>query len=232
MLGERRVLEPAPGIEQSAARQTRLERIPWVSWAVIVLSVGAYIVPLLLGGAEAEDAVLRWGSLFGPAVRDGGDWYRVLSTVFVHGGPLHLFFNMSVVWTLGFALERSIRTWRFLLVSLITALGAGTFVLWLAPAIPTVGASGMILGWAGAILPIATREGRRTISVWLIQIAVISLLPMVSWQGHLGGFVFGLPCGLLLRNRAKNFTFGAPVLIALSLLAVYAAGISFSGSPR
>ncbi|MGA9521824.1 MAG: rhomboid family intramembrane serine protease [Myxococcaceae bacterium] len=231
MLGERRVLEPAPGIERSAARQTRLERIPWVSWAVIVLSVATYLVPVLLGGQQAEEAVVEFGALFGPAMRDGGDWYRVLTTVFVHGGAIHLFFNMSVVWTLGFALERSIRSWRFLLVSLITALGAATFVLWLAPAVPTVGASGMILGWAGAILPIATREGRRTISVWLIQIAVISLLPFVSWQGHLGGFVFGLPCGLLLRNRAKYFSFGAPVLLALSLLAVYVAGIHFVGSP-
>jgi rhomboid protease GluP len=230
MLGERRVLEPAPGIERSAARQTRFERVPWVSWAVIVLSVAMALVPSLLGKA-AED-VLEWGALFGPAVRDGGAWYRVLSTVIIHGGPIHLFFNMSVVWTLGFALERSIRSWRFLLVSLVTALGSATFVLWLSPPVPTVGASGMILGWAGAILPIATREGRRTISVWLIQIAVISLLPFVSWQGHLGGFVFGLPCGLLLRNRAKYFSVGAPVVLALSLLAVYFAGIHFAGSPR
>ena len=230
MLGERRVLEPAPGIERSAARQTRLERVPWACWAVIVLSVATFLVPSLLG--LTQENIFELGALYGPAVRDGGQWYRVLSTIIVHGGPIHLFFNMSVVWTLGFSLEKSIRTWRFLLVSLITALGSATFVLWLAPALPTVGASGMILGWAGAILPIATRDGRRTISVWLIQVAVISLLPMVSWQGHLGGFVFGLPCGLLLRNHARYFSIGAPVLIALSVVAVYVAGMSFAGSPQ
>jgi len=222
MLGERRVLEPAPGVQRSVQRQPRFERIPWFSWAILVVSVGIFFL----------ESTLRWPlrevfALYGPAVSEGGQWYRVLSTVIVHGGAIHVFFNMSVVWTLGFALERAIRTWRFALVSLITALGSATFVLWLAPAVPTVGASGMILGWAGAMLPIATKEGRKTLSVWLIQVAVISLLPFVSWQGHLGGFLFGLPCGLLLRNHARYFTWGAPLLLLASVIAVYVAGISF-----
>jgi rhomboid protease GluP len=225
MLGERRVLEPAAGVQRSAARQGRLGRIPWVCWAVMVVSIGIYFAESTL-----RVPLRDWGALYGPAVSEGGQWYRVLSTVIVHGGPIHVFFNMSVVWTLGFALERAIRTWRFAVVSLITALGSATFVLLLSPPVPTVGASGMILGWAGAMLPIATQEGRKTVGVWLLQVAIISLLPFVSWQGHLGGFLFGLPVGLLLRNNARYFSVGAPILLVVSLVAVYVAGVTY-GTP-
>jgi membrane associated rhomboid family serine protease len=225
MLGERRVLEPAPGVQRSVARQRSFERIPWVSWGIIAACAAVFLAEYLL-----HLDLYSWGALYGPYVRDEREWYRAVSTVFVHGGPWHLVLNMSVVWTLGTQLERAIRSWRFLLVSIITMLGSAAFVLWLGPAVPTVGASGMILGWAGVILPIATKEGRRTIGIWLLQVAVISLLPFVSWQGHLGGFVFGLPCGLLLRNHGRYFTIGAPVLILFGLIAVYFAGINFHGA--
>jgi membrane associated rhomboid family serine protease len=225
VLGERRVLEPAPGVQRSVARQRRFERLPWVSWGIIAACVAVFLAEYLL-----HLDLYSWGALYGPFVRDERQWYRAVSTVFVHGGALHLVLNMSVVWTLGSQLERAIRSWRFLLVSIVTMLGSAAFVLWLGPAVPTVGASGMILGWAGVILPIATSEGRRSIGFWLLQVAVISLLPFVSWQGHLGGFVFGLPCGLLLRNHGRYFTLGAPVLILIGLIAVYFAGINFHGA--
>ncbi|NVJ28656.1 rhomboid family intramembrane serine protease, partial [Myxococcus sp. AM011] len=68
------------------------------------------------------------GALYGPAVQ-GGQYWRLLGAAFEHGGILHLVFNMSVVVTLGFTLERGIGSVRFLGLSLVTALGASTFSL-------------------------------------------------------------------------------------------------------
>ena len=79
---------------------------------------------------------------------------------------------------------------------------------------PTVGASGVLCGYLGAMLPIATRAGRRWLLTTVVQIAIISLLPFVSWQGHLGGFLFGLGAGALLRLPRGLF-----LPLALALLA-------------
>jgi membrane associated rhomboid family serine protease len=156
-------------------------------------------------------------ALFGPLVQ-AGEYWRLLSCAFEHGGALHLFFNMSVVFSLGFGMERAIGSVRFAFISLVSAIGASAFSLFFNWDTPMVGASGMILGWAGAMLLIVTREGRRSLGVWLVQIAVISLLPGVSWAGHLGGFLFGLPCGLALKAGPRVFRVAAPVILFLTAI--------------
>lgn len=219
-IGERRVLDRAAQDQRVIRPPTAsvLRRAP-VSAAIIALSVAAVV-----GDFLTASRVTALGALV-PSWVALGQWWRVLTCIPVHGNAIHLLFNMSVVWTLGVSLEQAIGSWRFAVISCVTALGSSTFVMLLAPEVATVGASGMILGYAGAMLPIATIEGRRSLLTWLVQIAIISLLPFVSWQGHLGGFVFGLPCGLLLRNNARYFGIGAPFLI---LGAVIACALSIS----
>jgi membrane associated rhomboid family serine protease len=151
-------------------------------------------------------------TLYGPVVALWGQWGRVLGTVVAHANIVHLALNMSVVWTLGTDLERGVGSARFLLLSLASAFGAAAFVLFHSFDTPTVGASGVILGWAGAMLPIVTAEMRRSLMGWLVQIALISFLPMVSGAGHLGGFVGGATAGLLLRWKPRAFFVTAPLL--------------------
>lgn len=212
-IGQRRVLDPTTEDRRGIppARVGVLQRAP-VSLVIIVASVAATLM-----NYATHDQFNQYAALV-PAWAAQGQWYRVLSCIPAHGGAIHVLFNMSVVWTLGVSLERAVGSWRFAVISLVTALGSSTLVMLLAPNVATVGASGMILGYAGAMLPIATSEGRRSLMTWLVQIAIISLLPMVSWQGHLGGFLFGLPCGVLLRNNARDFGIGTPFLVGGAVL--------------
>ncbi|HZI14985.1 MAG TPA: rhomboid family intramembrane serine protease [Myxococcus sp.] len=202
---------------------------PWVSYALIASAVGLFLleefgqVPMLAPPESPLGSRVGPMALYGPLVQAGGYW-RMLGATFEHGNGLHLLFNMSVVLTLGFTLERGIGSLRFLGVSLVTALGASAFSLLFNFDVTTVGASGMILGWAGAMLPIATREGRRELLTWLVQVAILSLLPFVSWAGHLGGFLFGLPCGLALRMGRGVFARALPIILFLTLVvALFAA---------
>ncbi len=201
---------------------------PWVCYAIIAGAVGMFLAEQLFAismrvPSPSGSIVLPPLALYGPAVQSGEYW-RLLGAVLEHGGAIHLLFNMSVVVTLGFTLERGIGSLRFLGLSLVTALGASTFSLIFDFNRPTVGASGMILGWAGAMLPVATREGRRDLFIWLAQVAVLSLLPFVSWAGHLGGFLFGLPCGLALRMGRQVYARALPIILFITLVvALYAA---------
>jgi rhomboid protease GluP len=209
----------------------RPPRQPWpvVCGAIIVGSVamfflGRYLPPV---SSAPEAAMLAQGgnplALYGPLVQRGEYW-RMLSCAFEHGGALHLLFNMSVVYTLGFMLERVIGAWRFLGLSLVTCLGSSAFALFFNFDVPTVGASGMILGWAGAMIPISTRQGLRELGMWLVQVVIISLLPGVSWAGHLGGFLFGLPCGLALRLGKPVYARALPLILFITaVVAMYAA---------
>ncbi|CAM3620904.1 rhomboid family intramembrane serine protease [Corallococcus sp. ZKHCc1 1396] len=200
---------------------------PYVCYALMAGAVGMFFLGGSLGQTMvAPDGtvmgVLKPLALFGPSVR-AGEYWRLLGMVFEHGNALHLFFNMSVVFTMGQTLERGIGSLRFLALSLVTALGGSAFALFFNFNVQTVGASGMILGWGGAMLIIATQQGRKDLYFWLVQVAVISLLPGVSWAGHLGGFLFGLPCGMALRQGRKFYARAIPVLLfiaaALALVA-------------
>src|SRR5229473_441731 len=192
-LPQREFPNPPPAPIQMARRRP----IPWFSGAVIGVSAARFLATSLAGSE-------RW-SLYGPAVQ-AGEWWRLLAYAVEHGGVLHIVMNMSVVYTLGFGLERLLGTWRFAVISLVGCLGSAAFALWFNFDTPTVGASGMIISWAGAML----------------QIAVISFLPFVSWAGHLGGLVFGLPCGLALRAGPRAFPYLAPILVFVAAAAAVA----------
>ncbi|MGQ0505193.1 MAG: rhomboid family intramembrane serine protease [Myxococcaceae bacterium] len=162
------------------------------------------------------------GTLYGPLVADG-QWWRVLGMVFEHGGITHLALNMWALVSLGSLLERVLGRAQYGLICLMTALGASGTVLLLAFNKPTVGASGMILGLAGALVPIMNKQGRANLFQSLLPTVLISLLPGVSWQGHLGGFVWGLFCGLALRagphlfwRIAAGLMFGAASMVVLA----------------
>ncbi len=193
-------------------------RVPWVSYAVLGGSVAVFLADLLLKGQLAE-----LGLLFGPLVAEG-QWWRPFTCVFVHGGPLHIAFNMMAVLSLGRAVELSIGSFRFLITSIVGAMGSAFVVLFWRFDQSTVGASGMILAWAGALLPIVNSAGRRQLGIWLVQVAAISLLPQVSGAGHFGGFLFGLPCGWVMRQKPKLFSTLAPVLIFIAGALLYLAG--------
>lgn len=211
---DKQVLEPFP--EAGPVVQRRLPA-PMFSWGIIAVCAIRYLYDASTGGNHG------W-ALYGPLVRSG-EWWRIVSYALEHGSPLHILFNMSAVYTLGASLERGLGTWRFAVVSVVTAIGSAAFALFFSFKVPTVGASGMILGWAGALIVISTQTARRSLTMWLVQVAVISLLPGVSWQGHLGGFLFGLPCGLALRAGPRVFAVAGPILIAIAAaIALYAAG--------
>lgn len=210
---------PGGGPERPSPQSEEI-KVPFtpVSWAIIAVAC------LIFGWGLIDPDVVELGVLYGPAVKSG-QWWRVATFLFTHGGVVHLLFNMSTVWTLGRVLEVNIGSARFTLVSIIGGVGSACFVLWLNPTVGTVGASGMILSWLGAMLPLATKAGRSQLLMVLAQVVVISLLPKVSWAGHLGGLVFGLGCGLALRRGAEFFRLAAPVLMFVTAVLTFLAGI-------
>ncbi len=193
--------------------------VPYVSYAVLAGSV----IVFLLDSFVLDNGLRGALGLYGPLVKQG-QWWRPLTFVFTHGGPLHLGLNMMVVMSLGRDVERGVGTFRFLISSIVGALASAVAVLIWDFDQPTVGASGMILGWAGVLVPIIGTAGRKQLGIWLVQMALISLIPGISGAGHLGGFLGGLPCGFIMRGSKTRFQTMAPVLLFIAAVLTVLAG--------
>jgi membrane associated rhomboid family serine protease len=172
------------------------------TWSIIVATVAAYLL-----GFIGVVTVGRFG--MNPILVQQGEWWRLLTHALLHGGIFHIGFNMYALYILGPSLERGLGTARFVAAYVFSAVAGGVAVYYLAnPASFAVGASGAIFGlfglWFGTALasrgtPRGNAQFRSILSLLLIN-AAISLLPGISWQGHLGGFLAGVVTFVVARG--------------------------------
>jgi len=155
------------------------------------------------GMSPEIDSLVSHGAGAGILVQDGESW-RLLSHAFLHGGLLHLALNAYALLVLGPALERYLKTWRFTVLYVCSAVSGCLFALMLNDHyIPLVGGSGALFGMLGALLALNVRGGRTTLDFLenqgarqLIGIIVLNLLigffiPIVSNSAHIGGLIGG-----------------------------------------
>ncbi|HEX6932717.1 MAG TPA: rhomboid family intramembrane serine protease [Streptosporangiaceae bacterium] len=168
-----------------------------------------------------------------------GEWYRLLTSAFVHEpvsylgglGILHIAFNMWWLWTLGPVIEEQLGRVRFLALYILSALGSSVAVYLIAPDAGAIGASGAVFGLVGGYYVMSRRlhydpvgSGRlmRTFLIWMVLSAWFA-----SWQGHLGGLLTGLAAGsviALARSGPRRDWYQAAglALIAVALIALTA----------
>jgi rhomboid protease GluP len=182
---------------------------------LIVLNIAMFSAEYLLGGSTSSLTLHRLGALEFFAVRFEGEYWRLLTSLFLHYGPLHLLFNLYALFIIGSGLERSIGSIRFGICYLLSGLGSGLGVLFLRlmglnKAEQLVGASGCIMGlvgvWAGLLLrrregPMAGRRLKNILVIVVVQTAFDLSTPQISMAAHLSGLVTGLMLGLILAPR-------------------------------
>jgi rhomboid protease GluP len=184
----------------------------------------------------AIQQLLNWGANWGPLSLGVQPW-RILTSNYVHGGIIHIFFNMWCLWNLGALAERVFDRWTYLLVYTATGLAGSIVSLWWRPASVGVGASGAIFGVAGALiaalylgkLPIpkdAMRSTLRSLVLFAGYNLLFGLAPGIDNSAHLGGLLSGLMLGAILakhmtepREIRERWRFGVFVATALVLFA-------------
>jgi membrane associated rhomboid family serine protease len=181
-----------------------------VTRTLIAINVAVFVLTSIGGGSLSGSAGrlhVRL-ALYGPAVSHG-EWYRLITSGFVHYGLLHLAFNMVILYRVGEALEVNLGRVRFVVLYFVSLLAGSFGALLLSPNTYTAGASGAVFGLFAAL---AIAQRRNGIDVWsngigglLVLNLIITLLPgsNVSIGGHLGGLVGGAAVGaLMFRSRA------------------------------
>lgn len=166
---------------------------------------------------------------------DDGEWWRLVTSGFLHFGALHIGMNMILLWQLGTILEPALDRGRFALLYLASLLGGAAGALLVTPDALTGGASGAVFGLMAAATVAFQQRGVNPFRIGIGTILVINLVitftvPGISVGGHVGGALMGAACGYaMLEPRWQRYerwvTFAAPVAgILVALFAVYVVG--------
>ena len=178
----------------------RVSRDGAVTMTLIGICVGAY---LLVGVLDLLGGTGRWG-MQPVAIAVGDQWYRMLSSVFMHAGLLHLGFNMYVLFLLGTPLERLLGHGRFLTLFLVSGLGGAVASYAFSPIVTlSVGASGAIFGLMAGYIVIARRldaEATQIIVLLAVNVVLGFVISGIDWRAHLGGAAAGAVTALVLTT--------------------------------
>jgi membrane associated rhomboid family serine protease len=174
--------------------------------ALVAINVLVYIWEVASGTRfDNSESLLSHGALLGSYVIARGEWWRIITGAFMHGGLAHIALNMFALWQLGTFVEQMLGARRMLGIYTIALVGSGIAVVYFSPNDVTVGASGAIFGLFGALLAIGVRLGSRgrgliaqTVPILLINLVFTFAVPFISKAGHVGGLVTGFLAGLVL----------------------------------
>jgi membrane associated rhomboid family serine protease len=210
----------------------------FVTRALVIINVGVFFLNLAQGASLGQNG----GSLFidGALIGRGelvsgemigvaeGEWYRMITAMFLHGSLVHLGFNMVMLYWIGTPVEQAVGHLRFLLIYFVSGLcgSAGALALTNPNAI-TVGASGAIFGILGAALVYERQRtfvlGGSALSIIVINLVLSFVVPNISIGGHLGGLIGGAACGLALSRMGRvHAAYGRPGVLGFAGVAVVA----------
>lgn len=177
--------------------------------AIIWVAVSLYTGSLSLWGGGVTEVHVDF-ALHGAFVSEDGEWWRIVTSAFLHYGLIHMAMNVFILVLLGRMLEPVIGGARMLLLYAVSLTGGALGALLVEPNAFTAGASGAVFGLAGAVVIAERASGRRWqdsgILMFLVINIVLSLLwPRVSIGGHLGGMIAGAIAAMILWS-APNWT--------------------------
>jgi membrane associated rhomboid family serine protease len=217
---------PAPRVALPAPNVTRI---------LIGINVAVYVVMALTTRQFVSfdtPTVLHWGAAFG-ILTASGEWWRMLTAMFLHGGILHIAVNMWALRNLGYTAELFYGRRNFLIIYLLSGLaGSASTMLW-NPVRVSVGASGAIFGVAGALaalvyfkrLPVDRAVLRRDVGsiggMIVINLFLGASIPIIDNSAHIGGLLagtflgFALPAIIFRAEREKSETPGYSATVAV-----------------
>jgi membrane associated rhomboid family serine protease len=195
--------------------------------ALVVVNVIIYMITVYQGGGIGQPGgkLFLDGALVGAAIDIDGQWYRLVTAMFLHASLLHLAFNMLALYWLGSIVEQALGSWRFLALYFVSGIaGSAGALVFSDPFAVTVGASGAIYGIMGALLVLEYRAtgsfAGPALGLIVLNLALTFAIPNISIGGHLGGLV----AGTLATFALAHFRYAQPRALGPGLVAVIAAG--------
>ncbi len=185
---------------------------------IMLINIGLYLATVLVtsrsggGGIDpSAETLFRFGAKYAPAIVQG-QWWRLITAGFLHGGILHILMNMWVLFDLGAQVEEICGTSRFLTIYLISNITGFYASYMFSPAL-SIGASAAIFGLIGGMIGVGVRDRtsfgaaiRRFFTRWAIYGLVLSLIPGIDIAAHGGGLAGGFLIGFIAGTPSYSAT--------------------------
>ena len=193
----------------------KTQKLPWCNIIIIVLNVLVFLYTDLFAYSQ-NDAIVNAGALSWYAVLEQGQWYRLLTCMFLHSNLEHIFNNMLILGYVGSCLEEKIGSIRYGILYLASGILAGCasmgYNMLQNDNVVSIGASGAIFGVIGAMLFVVLARRNEEDRYTVRQIAVMAVLSLyggLTSQGvdnaaHFGGFIAGFILAWILTMLQKR----------------------------
>ena len=208
-----------------------LKRYP-LTGGIILLNLAAYVFSALFSGSVIDmdlKVLVDMGALYGPLVVLKGEWWRLLSAMFLHGGMTHLLMNMVSLYIVGRGVESYFSKHDYLLLYLFSGLIGGIASLAVHPQSVGIGASGAIFGLFGALagfflahrtqIAAYSREFMKDFAAIIgINLFLGFAIPSIDMSAHVGGLIVGFLGGFVI---ARYHIKGLMIFTGLGVLALF-----------
>lgn len=209
-------------------------KVPYITYLLIAINVIFFVVPeimVLIGQVGHIDDILSLYSVHGPSIRDG-QIFRVLTGTLLHGGIMHLFFNMYSLYVLGSQLEGFFGKFKFILIYLFSAICGSFLSITFGQGAHSVGASGAIFGLMGSLLYfgyyyrvyLGQVVKSQILPLIIVNLIVGATMPNIDNWAHIGGLIGGAAMTMAIGVKDKSSTFEKVNgwVIAIAVLAFFA----------
>ncbi|MTV81049.1 rhomboid family intramembrane serine protease [Secundilactobacillus folii] len=192
---------------------------PYITVSLIVIMVIIYGLMSVMGGSQNAQVLIEFGAKYDPLIL-AGQWWRLITPVFLHMGFEHLLLNMVTLYFIGIQIEGIFGHWRYLVIFVLSGIGGNLASFAFNPNAISAGASTAIFGLFGAFLMLGEsfwenpyiRQMTRTFLLFIVLNLVFGFLtPGTDLVGHIGGLVVGFLAGYIVGvpklgpvNRVKR----------------------------
>ena len=184
------------------------KKVPYVTYLIIAICIICYIVPILMG---IYDKVIATYSVYGPDIRKG-EYFRLLTGGFLHGGILHLFFNCYTLYIIGSQVESYLGKTKYSMIYFMSLLIASLTSMTFGGETMSIGASGAIFGIMGALIYfgyhyrvfLGNIVKTQIIPLVLLNLSLGFILTGVDNFAHIGGLIGGVLSTMALGIDNKS----------------------------
>jgi len=205
---------------------------PRITYGLILINIFIFLMLEFNGGSTNIETLITFGAKYNPAIL-AGEWWRIITSMFLHVGALHLFMNMLAIYYLGIAVERIYGSSRFIIIYFISGI-IGSLTSFAFNIHVAAGASGALFGLFGALLYFGViykqlffqTMGKSVIFILLINLFFGLLVPQIDMGAHLGGLIGGfvaaaitsLPLQKKSMKLHKSLGLGGFILLTVFLV--------------